>query len=64
MNGKTSKKAKKIQKIAMEVFGFSLEAKESDGYDFFDSDRGSISVWSIQKTLEMAYQAGAAARKE
>lgn len=64
MKGKTSKEAKEIQKIAMDVFGFSLEAKNSDGYDFFDSDRGSISVWSIQKALEMAYQAGAATGKE
>lgn len=33
-----------INEIAKRVFGFDIEPRNSDRYDFFDSDRGSISV--------------------
>lgn len=47
-----------IDAIAQEVFGFSLESMGCDGYDFFENDRGTLSVGSLQAALEKAYLAG------
>ena len=60
---KKSAEAKSIEKIALDVFGFGIEEMGSDGYDFFDSDRGCISVSGLQTALERAYRAGAASVK-
>mgnify|MGYP000761391770 CR=1 FL=1 len=56
---KKAPETKAAEKIAREVFGFDLEYRGCDGYDFFDSDRGCISVGSLQEALERAYRAGA-----
>lgn len=61
---KKSAEEKAVEKIALEVFGFGIEEMGSDGYDFFDSDRGCISVRSLQAALERAYRAGAASVKK
>lgn len=63
MKTKKTAEAKAIEKIAAEVFGFGLESMGCDGYDFFDSDRGCLSVGCLQAALEMAYRAGAASVK-
>ncbi len=54
------KETKAAEKIARETFGFGLEDMGCDGYDFFDSDRGSISIRALREALEKAYLAGAA----
>lgn len=54
----TKKEQKLLEKITNEVFGFGLEEMGCDGYDFFDGDRGCISILGLQAALERAYQAG------
>ena len=45
---------KKIEKIAKDQFFIeTLETRNSDQLDFYD-----ISVWSIKKALERAYELG------
>lgn len=61
---KKTAEEKAVEKIALEVFGFGIEEMGSDGYDFFDSDRGCISVRGLQAALERAYRAGAASVKK
>lgn len=58
------KMERRIKAIAKQSFGFDLEPIGCDGYDFFDSDRGSISVGALQDALEKAYLAGAQAERD
>ena len=53
-----------IHEIAECVFGFDIKPRNSDGYDFFDSDRGSIGVRGLERALQLAYEAGAAAERK
>lgn len=48
----------KIAEIAKQVFGFGIEPMNSGGHDFFESDRGTISVHKLADALTKAYQAG------
>ena len=45
---------KTITKIAKDILGFStLEKRNMDYLDFYD-----VSVWSVEKALKLAYEAG------
>lgn len=43
---------------AKAVDGKWFEIKHRDGYDFFDGDRGCISIWGLCRWLDAAYAAG------
>lgn len=45
---------------AKAVAGKWFEIKHLDGYDFFDGDRGCISIGTLCRWLDMAYAAGLA----
>ena len=54
-----TKQERAINKIAKEILNLdNLKEMNCDSYDFFDSDRGSISIWGLKKALEEAYKAG------
>lgn len=61
---KKTAESKAVEKIARDVFGFGLKPMNNDGCDFFESDRGDISIWRLQEALEKAYRAGAASVKK
>lgn len=41
----------------------SLATMNSDSYDFFDNDRGSIAIWELRNLIDRVYEAGRKAGK-
>ena len=56
---RTAKRDNALAEIARDVLGVeTLEARKSDDLDFHD-----LAVWSIEKALKIAYEAGRLAGK-
>lgn len=41
----------------------SLATMNSDSYDFFDNDRGSIAIWELRNLIDRVYEADRKASK-
>ena len=41
----------------------SLATMNSDSYDFFDNERGSIAIWELRNLIDRVYEAGRKAGK-